>query len=128
MEELIIDGHHAGRQSQARVTIVGVPNRPGLAAQVFREMAEAGIFVDMIVQSHEGRQGQTNVSFTVPARRPRQEPLTWPNRLAEEFGSRSVQARPKVAKLSVFGIGMRSHTGVATRMFQRWPTRRSTST
>jgi aspartate kinase len=115
MEQLIIEDITLD-QSQARVTAVDLPDMPGLAAQVFDEIAEAGIVVDMIVQSI-GREGRANLSFTVT-----QEDLTKALRvtseLAETLECPPPSSCPKVAKLSVFGVGIRSHTDVASRMFQ----------
>ncbi len=116
MEELVLSDI-ALDESQSLVTIVGVPNRPGVAAHVFQSVAEGGIFVNMIVQSHKGYQGQISVSFTVPASQ-LQPALKVAQQLADEFGCHSVRHRPRVAKLSVSGIGLRSHTGVAIRMFR----------
>jgi aspartate kinase len=115
MEELIIEDITLD-DSQARVTAADLPDMPGLAAQVFDEIAEAGIVVDMIVQSF-GRQGHANLSFTVP-----QEDLgkaiELTSKLAGVLGCPPPTSCPKVAKLSVFGVGIRSHTTVASRMFQ----------
>jgi aspartate kinase len=115
MEDLTIDDVTLDDR-QARVTISGVPDAPGVAAQVFEEVAAAGIFVDMIVQSF-GAGGQADLSFTVP-----QTSLTQAkevaDRLTKKFGCKGVTSAPRVAKLSVSGIGMRSHTEVAIRMFR----------
>jgi aspartate kinase len=102
--------------SQSRVTISDVPDAPGVAAQVFERIAAGGIFVDMIVQSF-GRQGRANLSFTVP-----RSDLQKAVDVARELGGRlhcgPVSSSPRVAKLSVSGIGMRSHTGLSIRMFR----------
>jgi aspartate kinase len=115
MEDLTID-EVALDQSQGRVTIHGVPNKPGIAAGVFEEIARAGVFVDMIVQSFGGQETAT-ISFTVP-----QDELAKSvqvaERLAKELGCRGVTSAANVAKLSVLGIGIRSNTSVAIRMFQ----------
>ena len=115
MEELTID-HIAHDDSQGRVTIFGVPDVPGVAQQVFRRIGEAGILVDMIVQSYPN-EGSANLSFTVP-----RQDLTRSIAVAEEltatFPSLRVTSSPDVAKLSVSGIGLRSHTSVAIRMFR----------
>jgi len=115
MEQLMIE-RIALDETQARITLLGVPDTPGLAAQVFDEVAEAGIVVDMIVQSI-GRQGHANLSFTVPAS-DLKAGVAVAARLAEGFGGPPPTSCPKVAKLSVSGIGMRSHTSLASRMFQ----------
>lgn len=102
--------------TQARVTISGVPDTPGVAAQVFERIADGGIFVDMIVQS-TGRQGRANLSFTVP-RNAYDQAIGVARELEARFDCGPVSGSPRVAKLSVSGVGMRSHTGVAIRMFR----------
>ncbi|MEX2119356.1 MAG: aspartate kinase [Pirellulales bacterium] len=102
--------------TQARITVNNVPDAPGVAAQVFERVAEGGIFVDMIVQSF-GRDGRANLSFTVP-QASLDKALFVGSELARRFGCGPVTNSPRVAKLSVSGIGMRSHTGVAIRMFR----------
>ncbi len=115
MEHLTIDGISLD-DSQARVTITQLPDHPGIAAQVFEELAAGGVFIDMIVQSF-GRGGQANLSFTTP-----QASLTksvdLAQKLAAGIGCGPVTSCPRVSKLSVSGIGMRSHTGVAIGMFR----------
>jgi aspartate kinase len=115
MEDLAI-GDITLDDSQARVTIEGVPDQPGVAARVFERIGEEGIFVDMIVQGF-GPGGAANLSFSVP-----QDSLAKAvdvvGRITRELGCRQVTQSPKIAKLSVSGIGLRSHTGVAIRMFQ----------
>ena len=115
MEDLIIGGVSLD-ESQARVTVVGVPDTPGLASQVFEEIAAAGIVVDMIVQS-VGREGHANLSFTIP-QKDLEKSVQLAADLSGRLGCQTPTSCPKVAKLSVSGIGMRSHTGVARRMFQ----------
>ncbi len=115
MEDLIIDDIQLD-QSQACVTLLAAPDTPGLAAQVFDEVAESGIVVDMIVQSI-GREGHANLSFTIP-----REDLAQAEQVAAElakgFGGPPPRSIAKVAKLSVSGVGMRSHTTVAARAFR----------
>jgi aspartate kinase len=111
MEDLVIAGVELDT-SQARVTLLDLPDRPGYAARVFQEIADAGVFVDMIVQN-AAQAGNTHLSFTVPrvmvdnaaAAASRAEPRC------------RVAVQPELSKLSVIGVGMRTHTGVATRMF-----------
>jgi aspartate kinase len=116
MEELAIDAVELDA-SQARVTIVGVPNTPGVAAQVFDTIAADGVFVDMIVQSMGDDQGHATLGFTVP-----REQLAAATKAAERIATvlncLAVQKSPNVAKLSVSGVGLRSQTGVAIRLFQ----------
>jgi aspartate kinase len=115
MEELTIDDVLLDA-AQGRVTIFGVPNEPGVAHRVFQRIGEAGIFVDMIVQSFPS-DGTANLSFTVP-----RADLERSGQVAEGmtglYPSLRVSSSSDVAKLSVSGIGLRSHTGVAIRMFR----------
>ena len=115
MEKLIIDNVTLD-QTQSLVTFVDLPDMPGLAAQTFDELAEAGIVVDMIVQSI-GRDNRANISVTVP-RNYLDKTLAVARNLAQTLGCPQPTHSAEVAKLSVFGTGIRSHTGVATRMFQ----------
>ena len=115
MEELAIDSVTLD-EGQARVSISGVPDIPGVAAKVFDEVAAAGIFVDMIVQSHNGHAGQASLSFTVPNAK-LADSAAVADRLAATFQCREVTSSPDIAKLSVSGVGLRSHTGVAIRAF-----------
>ena len=115
MEELTIDGISLD-EGQARISISGVPDTPGVAAKVFDEVAAAGIFVDMIVQSYNGHDGQASLSFTVPNTK-LAESVAVANRLAVTFKCEGVTSSPDIAKLSVSGVGLRSHTGVAIRTF-----------
>ncbi|MCO6454610.1 MAG: ACT domain-containing protein, partial [Pirellulaceae bacterium] len=116
MEELVINGISLDQQ-QARVTISGVPDTPGVAARVFEEVAAAGILVDMIVQSYNGVEGLATLSFTVP-RDKLDTSLRVAEQLAREFRCQEVSSSPRIAKLSVSGIGLRSHTSVGIRMFR----------
>ena len=115
MEELFIDDV-ALDDSQSRITILGVPNTPGVAAKVFDEVAAAGVFVDMIVQSY-GLQDQARLSFTIPQNK-LQDATRVANHLAQSFKCKGVTSSPRISKLSVSGVGLRSHTGVAIRMFK----------
>jgi aspartate kinase len=115
MEDLAIDDI-ALDDSQARVTIVGVPDSPGVAARVFEQVAAGGIFVDMIVQSCS-RDGRATLTFTTPQAAV-DRAVAISSELAAALGCQGVTSAPQVAKLSVSGIGMRSHTGVAIRMFR----------
>ncbi len=102
---------------QARMTLVGVPDTPGLAAHVFDAIAAAGIFVDMIVQSYDGYQGDTSISLTIP-RTQYDACLKVMEDLKKRFNVRRIQSSKEIAKLSVSGIGLRSHTSVAIGMFE----------
>lgn len=101
---------------EAKVTIVGVQDRPGIAGQLFRALAEEAVNVDVIVQNTSA-QGHTDISFTVPKSdleiaRPVCE------RMAPEVGAREVTADDAIARVSVVGAGMRSHPGVAATVFE----------
>ncbi len=100
---------------QARVTLTGVPDQPGLAHHVFQTVAEAGIFVDMIIQSCDGYQGETSISFTIP-----EEQLDKCLKTLQtmQYKFRRISGSQDIAKLSVSGIGLRSHTSVAIGMFR----------
>lgn len=115
MEELTIDEISLD-QSQARATILGIPDEPGVAARIFDEIAGDGIFVDMIVQSI-ARDGRTALTVTVP--RDKLAPaLKVLEKIAASLPGGRVTGSSHIAKLSVSGIGLRSNTGVAIRMFQ----------
>lgn len=116
MEQLTIDEITLD-DSQARLTIHGVPDRPGIAARLFHQVAGCGVFVDMIVQSHKGANGAASISFTVP-RSQLAEALRVAESLRGELHYDHVSHAPAVAKLSVSGIGLRSHTDVAIRTFE----------
>lgn len=115
MEDIIID-HVLLDQTQARITLSNVPDRPGLAAEVFKKVADAGILVDMIVQS-VGRQHWASISFTV-LREKFEEALSLARALSQSCQSSEPTYNQQVSKLSVFGTGLRSHTGLAYRMFK----------
>ena len=99
-------------RSQARISLFHVPDRPGYAARVFRSIADAGVFVDMIVQNV----GIDGDSAALVHRAARGRPSA-PSRPSGPPGVADVSVEPAMAKLSVIGVGMRTHTGVATRMF-----------
>lgn len=101
---------------QASVTLVGVPDQPGLAAEVFDAVAAAGVFVDMIVQSCDGFNGDTSISFTVPNDQVA-NCVQAVESLKSRYSFRRIVSNDNIAKLSVSGIGLRSHTSVAIGMF-----------
>ena len=114
LEKAIISGvtHDT---SEAKVVILGVPDRPGIAARVFRALADAGVNVDMIVQN-VSEQGLTSISFTLPkADLPVAEPIL--EQTAREIGATGIEQDPDIAKISLIGAGMKSHPGVAADMF-----------
>jgi aspartate kinase len=115
MEDLVVDQIELD-ETQGRLTISSVADQPGIAAEIFDAVADAGIFVDMIVQSY-GHEGKANLSFTVPQTQ-FEQCLQLLSKLAEKLHCGPVTSSPRVAKLSVSGIGMRSHSGVAIRTFE----------
>jgi aspartate kinase len=115
METLFIDDINLD-ETQGRVSILGVPNQPGIAAKLFDRIAKAGIFVDMIVQSYP-IQEHAVVGFTVP-RGSVEHAVQVAEEISAELGCQKVIHQKDIAKLSVSGIGLRSHTGVAIGMFK----------
>jgi aspartate kinase len=114
MEDVVVRGVSLER-NQAKVTICGVPDRPGCAGKIFSVISAANVSVDMIVQNASST-GTTDVSFTLHKDDfARAEKLLAP--LVPELGASGIMATTGVAKLSVVGIGMRSHAGVASRLF-----------
>src|SRR5581483_6514912 len=114
MEQEVVSGVTYDK-NQAKVTLLGVPDRPGIASKIFSAVARENIIVDMIIQN-VGQAGLTDISFTVPrvdARRAK-EMLS---KLAEEMGVQDILLTENIAKVSIVGVGMRSHSGVAAKMF-----------
>ena len=115
LEQAIISGI-AHDTSEAKVTILAVPDKPGVAGRVFRPLADAGINIDMIVQNSSAS-GHTDISFTVPTSElGRAEPIL--ASLSESVGGAGVSSDPEIAKISVVGAGMKSHPGVAAHIFE----------
>jgi aspartate kinase len=115
MEEPVISGVVTDT-SESKVTIVAVPDRPGISAALFEPLADANVNVDMIVQntSHEGF---TDISFTMPkADMATAESIV--ARVAAEIGARGVEHDADIAKISLVGAGMKSSPGVAAKMFR----------
>jgi aspartate kinase len=116
MEDLTIDDV-ALDATQARVTIRGIPDQPGVAAKVFQQIAAAGIFVDMIVQSFPTMASAATLSFTVPRDQLKQA-LAVSEQISKTMACEKVTNSPAISKLSVSGVGLRTHTGVGIRMFK----------
>jgi aspartate kinase len=114
VEDAIISGV-AHDTSEAKVTVVGVPDRPGVAAGMFTALADANINVDMIVQNISA-DGRTDISFTVPRGEVEQARELLDARLAD-IGAERLIVNPSVAKVALVGAGMKTHPGVAARMF-----------
>lgn len=114
MEEPLISGV-AFNRDEAKVTVAGVPDLPGAAYQILGPVAEANVEVDMVVQN-VGTDGTTDFTFTVH-RNEYQKTLSVVQKVADEIGARQVLGDDKIVKVSVVGVGMRSHAGVAAKMF-----------
>jgi aspartate kinase len=115
MEDVLVSGV-AYEKDQAKITLKGVPDTPGLAASIFVPLAEAGIVIDMIIQN-VGLDGHTDMTFTVGAADlERAEAIV--RDVATAVGARALPASGRVGKVSVVGLGMRNHAGVAARMFE----------
>ena len=115
MEDLAIDEISLD-DTQSLVTLAKVPNKPGLAAQLFDQVAQAGVFVDMIVQSHASDE-VADITFTV-RREDFERAVAETQLVCDQFGCEVVSSKREIAKLSVSGVGLRSHTGVAIGMFK----------
>ena len=118
MEDVVIRGVSLDK-NQAKVSIIGVPDRPGIAARIFKALADGAINVDMIVQniSHGTDKPSTDLSFTVD-KADLLKAKKVIDGLAKEIGYKSVSADEKIGKLSIVGVGMRSHSGIAAKMFE----------
>ena len=114
MEELVVTEITLDEE-QSRITLEGVQDQPGMAARIFKAIASADVLVDMIVQNIS-LDGVTHLSFTVP-RDQIDHALQIAGEAANQVQARGLRAETEIAKLSVLGIGMRSHTDVASRMF-----------
>jgi aspartate kinase len=115
MEQVLVSGV-TGDRNQAKVTVVGVPDQPGIAATLFCSIADAAINVDMIIQN-VSQDSLTDISFTVP-RADLTRGMSLVRDIAKSVGARTVEVNEAIAKVSLVGVGMRSHSGVAARMFQ----------
>jgi aspartate kinase len=114
MEDVVVRGV-ALNQNEAKVTIFGVPDRPGVAAKIFKEVADRGISVDMIIQN-KTETGKTDLSFTV-WKSDLRKTLDVAKKVASQIGAKSVSSDEHIAKVSIVGVGMRSHSGIASKMF-----------
>ena len=115
MERVVVTGVTSD-SNQAKITLTQLPDRPGIAGSLFGRIAEAGIVVDMIIQN-ASEDGLTDISFTV-ARADAQETLAIARRCLAEVGAENVTLENGIAKVSIIGVGMQSHAGVAARMFR----------
>ena len=116
MEKVVVSGITYNK-NEGRVTIANVPDQPGVAAKVFRPLSAEKIIIDLIVQGASSVPGKANISFTVP-QTAYDQTIGILESIAHEFGDCQVMGDPGIAKISIIGLGMRSHSGVATKMFE----------
>ena len=115
MEQAIISGI-AFNRDEAKITVLGVPDRPGIAYQILGPVGEANIDVDMIIQN-VGADGTTDFTFTVH-RNEYKKALEVLKGVQSHIGAREISGDDRIAKVSVIGVGMRSHAGIASTMFR----------
>jgi aspartate kinase len=114
MERLVVSSVTVNKK-EARITLIKVPDQPGIAAKIFSPIAAAGINVDMIIQNrHSGK--FNDLTFTVP-KVDFEQAMELARRIAAEIGAEDVLGDTNIAKVSVIGVGMKNHSGVASRMF-----------
>jgi aspartate kinase len=116
MEQATITGI-AFNRDEAKITVMQVPDRPGIAYQILGPIADANIDVDMIVQN-QGVDGKTDFTFTVPRGEYNRAMDVLNTSVKAHIGSGNIVGDTKVSKVSVVGVGMRSHVGVASQMFR----------
>ncbi len=115
MEDVVVSGI-AFNKNEAKVSVIGIPDRPGVAMRIFRTLAAAGILVDMIVQN-VGRDGMADLTFTVSKEDlPKAQKIM--GELEKDLGMEEVHVDDDIVKVAIVGVGMRSHTGVAAKMFE----------
>lgn len=115
MTDVLVSGVACDR-NEAKITLLRVPDRPGLAAQIFGPIAEAHIVVDMIIQN-VSEDGTTDLTFTVP-KADHKKALAIVEKTAAAVAAKGVKVDTDMAKISVVGVGMRTHAGVAAKMFE----------
>ncbi len=116
MEQAVISGI-AFNRDEAKITILGVPDHPGIAYQILGPVADANIDVDMIIQN-VGHDGLTDFSFTVHRNEFKNTMNILKEKIQPHIGARDVLGGDRIAKVSVVGVGMRSHAGIASKMFR----------
>ncbi len=115
MEDVIVSGITYNK-NEARITIAGVSDQPGIAAKIFTPISDADINVDMIIQNHNTGNGLTDITFTV-MRADYQVTMELLKKVKEDIGAIGVHGADNITKLSIVGVGMRNHSGIATTMF-----------
>jgi aspartate kinase len=115
MEQVIVQGVTYSK-NEAKITVIGVPDRPGIAATIFSHLADANIVVDMIIQNIS-EQELADISFTVLRNECQKALQVIQDLIKEELGAKEIQCDDKIAKVSIIGVGMKNHSGVAAKMF-----------
>jgi aspartate kinase len=115
MEQVLVQGVTYSK-NEAKLTVIGVPDRPGIAATIFNHLADANIVVDMIIQNISEKE-LADISFTVLRNESQKALRVIRDLIKEELGAEEVQCDDKIAKVSIVGVGMKNHSGVAARMF-----------
>lgn len=115
MEDVLISGVTLNK-NEAKITICNVPDKPGVAAKIFKELSENGVNVDMIVQNVSHTRS-TDISFTV-GKAEVHKTLKITKRVAKNISAGEVLADEDIARVSIVGVGMKSHPGVAAKMFE----------
>ena len=116
MEQPIISGI-AFNRDEAKITVLGVPDKPGIAYQILGPIAEANVDVDMIIQN-TGADGTTDFTFTVHKNEMNKALSILRDKVQSHIGAREINGDDKIAKVSIVGVGMRSHVGIASQMFR----------
>ncbi|NOX20401.1 MAG: aspartate kinase [Nitrospirae bacterium] len=116
MEKVMVSGV-AYDKNQVKITILGVPDKPGIAARLFKTIADANIVVDMIVQNISSDGKSTDISFTVP-KTDKEKAVKISEELSNDLGAQGVLVDDNISKVSIVGVGMKTHSGVAARMFE----------
>jgi len=115
MERLVVSGVTCNK-NEARITLKKVPDQPGVSAKIFSPIAASGILVDMIIQNTRAS-GMTDLTFTV-VKSDFAKAVQISRKIAEEIGAEEVLTADNIAKVSVTGVGMKNHSGVAAKMFE----------
>ncbi|MDD2934647.1 MAG: aspartate kinase [Methylotenera sp.] len=116
MEQPVISGI-AFNRDEAKITVLGVPDKPGIAYQILGPIAEANVDVDMIIQN-TGADGTTDFTFTVHKNEMNKALSILRDKVQGHIGAREISGDDKIAKVSIVGVGMRSHVGIASKMFR----------
>ena len=115
MEQPVVSGIMYDK-NQAKITVKGVPDQPGVAAKLFNALAKASVSVDMIIQNIS-EEGHTDISFTVTTEHLK-DAMVEVNKVNEEINAEKITADASISKISIVGAGMRSHSGIAACMFE----------